>query len=103
MAAVSYKQQTEYYTKLDVELDGDEQQAQVENSKNIVGTDSIVQISAMINMGFEFNEDHKIDPSYSFFPSESMAIKPKAKNILGEESEYLQLVIIVLKVKILKA
>ena len=31
-----------------------------------------------------------LDLTYSFFPSESMAIKLKAKNILGEETEYLQ-------------
>ncbi|MCL1139178.1 TonB-dependent receptor domain-containing protein [Shewanella pneumatophori] len=61
MAAASYKEQAENYTKLDVELDGDESQAQIENEKQIVGTDSIVQISGMLNMGFEFNVDHKIE------------------------------------------
>ncbi|WP_108947008.1 TonB-dependent receptor domain-containing protein [Shewanella halifaxensis] len=61
MAAASYKEQAENYTKLDVELDGDENQAQIENEKQIVGTDSIVQISGMLNMGFEFNVDHKIE------------------------------------------
>ncbi|GIU49041.1 TonB-dependent receptor [Shewanella sairae] len=61
MAAASYKEQAENYTKLDVELDGDASQAQIENQKNIVGTDSIVQLSGMLNMGFEFNVDHKIE------------------------------------------
>ncbi|QLE84099.1 outer membrane beta-barrel protein [Shewanella sp. Scap07] len=61
MAAASYKEQAENYTKLDVELDGDESQAQVENAKDVVGTDSIVQLSGMLNLGFEFTEDHKIE------------------------------------------
>ncbi|WOT04120.1 TonB-dependent receptor domain-containing protein [Shewanella youngdeokensis] len=61
LAAASYKQQDENYQKLEVELDGDEQQAQVENQKNVQGTDAIVQASGMLNLGFELNEDHKIE------------------------------------------
>ncbi|RYV02447.1 TonB-dependent receptor [Shewanella sp. OPT22] len=61
VAAASYKAQAENYTKTEVELDGDKEQVQVENSKDIVGTDSIVQISGMFNMGFELNENHKIE------------------------------------------
>ena len=91
MAAVSYKQQEDNYTKLDVELDGDEQQAQVENSKNIVGTDSIVQISAMINMGFEFNEDHKIETFTTYLRDTSddvsVAIE-ETLDTLGEPNAY---------------
>lgn len=61
VAAVSYKAQAENYTKTEVELDGDKEQVQVENSQDIVGTDSIVQLSGMFNMGFELNENHKIE------------------------------------------
>ena len=61
VAAASYKAQAENYTKTEVELDGDKEQVQVENSKDIVGTDSIVQISGMFNMGFELNENHKVE------------------------------------------
>ncbi|MCL1078922.1 TonB-dependent receptor [Parashewanella spongiae] len=61
MAAVSYKGQLENYTKLDVELDGDETQTQIQNSKNVNGTDYVIQTSGMVNMGFELNENHKIE------------------------------------------
>ena len=61
VAAASYKAQAENYTQTEVELDGDKDNVQVENSKDIVGTDSIVQISGMFNMGFELNENHKIE------------------------------------------
>ena len=59
--AISYKSQDKNYNKFDIELDGDETQAQVENSKQINGTDSTVKISGMLNVGFELNDDHKIE------------------------------------------
>ncbi|MEZ9539203.1 TonB-dependent receptor [Shewanella sp. 10N.286.51.B8] len=60
MAAGSYKQQAENYTKREVELDGDENKVQIENSKDVMGTDSIVQMSGMVNLGLEIGYDHKI-------------------------------------------
>jgi len=59
--AISYKSQDKNYQKIDIELDGDENQAQIENSKNINGTDSTIKISGMLNVGFELNDDHKIE------------------------------------------
>ncbi|AZG34741.1 TonB-dependent receptor domain-containing protein [Shewanella psychromarinicola] len=61
LSAVSYKQQAENYTKREVELDGDSSQVQVENQKDIVGTDSIVQVSGMLNLGLEIGYNHKIE------------------------------------------
>ncbi|MDP2562507.1 TonB-dependent receptor domain-containing protein [Psychrobium sp. 1_MG-2023] len=61
LAAASYKKQAKNYTKREVELDGDDQQAQIENSKNVNGTDASVRLSAMLNLGFELNDDHKIE------------------------------------------
>ncbi|NKF49239.1 TonB-dependent receptor [Shewanella sp. WXL01] len=60
LSAVSYKRQSDNYTKTDIELDGDANSMQVENAKDIVGTDSIVQMSGMLNLGLELGYDHKI-------------------------------------------
>ncbi|MCT7943055.1 TonB-dependent receptor domain-containing protein [Shewanella holmiensis] len=61
LAAYSYKEQAENYTKYEVELDGDSEQTQIENQKDIIGTDSIVQMSAMLNLGLEIGYNHKIE------------------------------------------
>ncbi|MGB0893258.1 MAG: TonB-dependent receptor domain-containing protein [Parashewanella sp.] len=61
IAAVSYKRQAENYTKKEIELDGDANKTEVQNSKDVKGTDSIVQISAMVNLGFELNDNHKVE------------------------------------------
>lgn len=61
LSAVSYKKQAENYTKREVELDGDSSQVQIENQKDVVGTDSIVQVSGMINLGLEIGYNHKIE------------------------------------------
>lgn len=61
LAAYSYKQQAENYSKYEVELDGDSEQTQIENQQQIEGTDSIVQMSAMLNLGLEIGYNHKIE------------------------------------------
>ncbi|WP_133407660.1 TonB-dependent receptor plug domain-containing protein [Parashewanella tropica] len=61
IGAVAYKRKSENYTKREVELDGDANNVQVENQKDIKGTDSVVQVSGMFNMGFELNDDHKVE------------------------------------------
>lgn len=61
VSAVSYKQQNKNYQKTDIELDGDENQAQVENDKRVKGTDAQVQLSGMLNFGFELNDNHKLE------------------------------------------
>ena len=61
VAAFAYKNENTNYSKIDIELDGDESQAQVENDKRINGTDSTVKFSGMFNMGFELNDNHKIE------------------------------------------
>lgn len=60
IAAGSYKEQAENYTKKEVELDGDATEVQIENQQQIEGTEYIVQTSGMLNMGLEFTEDHSI-------------------------------------------
>lgn len=61
VAAVAYRNEQSNYEKTDIELDGDASQAQVENDKRVKGTDSKVKFSAMFNMGFELNDNHKIE------------------------------------------
>lgn len=61
MTAVSYKEQAENYTKTEVELAGDADNVQIENAKDVMGTDSIVQMSGMLNLGLEIGYDHKIE------------------------------------------
>ncbi|MBW8192168.1 TonB-dependent receptor [Neiella marina] len=64
VAAGYYKRQQENYEELDIELADPE--GTIENSKEIVGTDSIVQWSALLNMGLELDENNKIE-TYSTY------------------------------------
>ncbi|GLP96970.1 TonB-dependent receptor domain-containing protein [Paraferrimonas sedimenticola] len=61
IAAGSYKRQAENYTKQETELDGDAENVLVLNSKDVVGTDMVTQISGMFNLGLEITADHKIE------------------------------------------
>lgn len=70
VGAVSYKQVEKNFRKTDIELDGDESQAQVENDKRYQGTDSKVQVSGMLNMSFELNDNHKVE-SFSTYLSDT--------------------------------
>jgi len=70
VAAVSYKRAQQNFSKIDIELDGDESQVQVENDKRYSGTDSTVQFSTMFNLGFELNDNHKIE-SFSTYLSDT--------------------------------
>jgi len=73
VGAVSYNKRDKNFNKIDIELDGDESQTQVENEKHYQGTDSNVQMSAMLNLGFEFNDNHKIE-SFSTYLSDTSDI-----------------------------
>lgn len=70
VAAFAYKNEQSNYEKKDIELDGDATQTQVENDKRVTGTDTKVKFSAMFNMGFELNDNHKIE-SFSTYLSDS--------------------------------
>ncbi|WP_087506155.1 TonB-dependent receptor domain-containing protein [Neiella marina] len=59
VAAGYYKRQQENYEELDVELA--DENGTINNSKEVVGTDSIVQWSTLLNMGFEFDENNKVE------------------------------------------
>lgn len=61
ISAFSYKKQQDNYRKKELELDGDASNINIENQKDIIGTDSIVQVSGMVNLGLEIGYNHKIE------------------------------------------
>lgn len=61
VGAFAYNSENKNYAQTDIELDGDDSVAQIENQQDIIGTDSSVKISAMFNMGYEINDNHKIE------------------------------------------